>query len=210
MKAAECVGVARNLMAIRPDKATTRHAAMRYRRGMTHTSPPEVALADRNEKRSPVVRWWASPRSIAFAALAIAVIAAAAAIAAWVHLGTSQSFSAQQSAQAKTNVCSAWAPVRKSVWVGTPNPHPGDPVAQLSVAANVRLAMLGGGSYLKETLAAEPAAPADLANAVNSVANTLQRMGVNYLARNESPAVIGPLRHDLDTQGAEVDKLCKK
>ncbi|WP_343576426.1 hypothetical protein [Mycobacterium sp.] len=173
---------------------------------MTDTSTTEGAPASSHSKPSPT---WKSPRSIAIAALVIAVIATAVAIAAWLHPGVSRSFSDKQSAQAKTIVCSAWAPIRKSVWNGTPNPRPDDPVAQLSVAANVRLAMLGGGSYLKETLAAEPATPPDLAKAVASVANTLQLMGVNYLAMTASPAVIDPLHHDLDTEGVEIGRLCK-
>jgi hypothetical protein len=145
-----------------------------------------------------------------YAALAIALIAVVVAVAAWVRPAHgSSSFSGQQSAQAKANVCSAWKPVRKSVWVGTPSARPGDPVAAEAQAANVRLAMLGGGSYLKDTLAAEPAAPADLAKAVNSVANTLQRMGIIYLAREATPQVLAPLKHDLDSGGAQVDKLCK-
>ena len=176
----------------------------------SHASSTTSAPENGHKKRPPFLRWWTSPRSIAFAALVIAVIAAALAIAAWVRPGASHSFSDQQSAQAKANVCSAWAPVRKSVWEGTPNPRPGDPVAADVVAANVRLAMLGGGSYLKETLAAEPAAPADLAKAVNSVANTLQRMGINYLARTATPAVIAPLTRDLNSEGAQIDGLCKK
>ena len=76
------------------------------------------------------------------------------------------------------------------------------------MAANVRLAMLGGGAYLKETLAAEPATSADLAKAVNSAANTLEKMGINYLAMaNET--VIDPLMRDLNVKGAQIDKLCK-
>jgi hypothetical protein len=183
---------------------------MRYRRRMTHTPPSEVARADSDGKHSPVVSRWTSPRTIAFAALAIAVVAAVAAIAAWIHPGGSHSYSDQQSAQAKTNVCAAARPVHQAVWVGTPNPHPGDPVAQLAVAANVRLAMLGGGAYLRETLAAEPATPADLAKAVTSMATTLQQMGINYLARTGDKNVMASLKHDLDTEGAQVAGLCKK
>ena len=197
-------------MATAPDKDTSHHGVMRYGRHTTHTSPSEVSRADSNEKHSPFVGWWTSPRSVAFVAIAIAVIATAVAIAAWLRPGASHSYSVQESAQAKANVCSAWAPVHQAVWAGTPNPHPGDPVAQLSVAANVRLAMLGGGSYLKETLAAEPATPADLAKAVTSVVTTLQQMGINYLARTPNKAVFTSLQHDLDSQGAQVVKLCKK
>jgi hypothetical protein len=158
---------------------------------------------------APVIRWWTSPRSIAFVALAIAIIAAAVAVAAWLRPSASHSYSDAQSAQAKANVCAAWAPVHQSIWKGTPNPQPGDPVAQLAVAANVRLAELGGGSYLKQTLAEEGATPAALSTAVNTVATTLQRLGVNYLAGNETQAVLAPLLSKLDSQGAAVDKLCK-
>jgi hypothetical protein len=143
--------------------------------------------------------------------LAIALIAVVVAVAAWLrpaHGGGS--YSDQQSAQAKANVCAAVGPVHKAVWAGTPNPHPGDPVAQLSVAANVRLAMLGGGSYLRETLAAEPATPADLAKAVTSMATTLQQMGINYLARTGNKPAMDSLQHELESKGAQVVGLCKK
>ncbi|WP_292981075.1 hypothetical protein [Mycobacterium sp.] len=172
---------------------------------MTHTSTPDIAREDSSSKRVT----WNSPRTLAISALVIAVVAAAVAIAAWLHPGSSQSYSGEQISRAKANVCAAWAPVHKSVWVGTPNPLPGDPVAQLSVAANVRLAMLGGGSYLRETLAAEPATPADLAKAVTTVANTLQKMGINYLAMSDGHTVIDPLHHDLEVEGAQIGKLCK-
>jgi hypothetical protein len=161
-----------------------------------------------HKKPTTSVRWWTSPRSIAFAALAIALIAVVVAVVAWLRPMRAQSYSAEQSAQAKKNVCAAWAPVRKSVWVGTPNPRPGDPVAQDAVAANVRLAMIGGGSFLKETVASEPATPDNLAKAIDSVAHTLQWMGVYYLARMDTQDVIGPLKHDLDSEGVVVDKLC--
>jgi len=188
----------------------TTDGVLRYRNCMSsYASPATSAPENSHQKGSSGHRWWTSPRSIAFVALAVAVIAVAVAIVPWVHPGSFHSFSDQQSAQAKANVCAAWAPVRRSVWVGTPNPRPGDPVAQDAVAANVRLAMLGGGSFLKEIVDAEPAAPADLANAVKSVANTLEWMGVYYLARLDTHGVIDPLRQKLDSEGAAIDKLCK-
>ncbi len=143
-----------------------------------------------------------------YAALAFALIALVVAVMAWIRPG-SHSYSDQQSAQAKAKVCAAFWPVHKAVWEGTPDPRKGDPVAQLAVAANVRLAMLGGGSYLKETLAAEPATSSELAKAVTSLTDTLQRMGAIYLARMDTRPVIGPLLNDLNSQGAEVAKLCK-
>jgi hypothetical protein len=161
-----------------------------------------------HKKRPPADRSWTSPRLIALAALILAVVAVAVSTLAWLRPTHAHSYSAQQSAQAKKNVCAAWAPVRRSVWVGTPNPRPGDPVAQDAVAANVRLAMIGGGSFLKETVASEPATPDDLAKAIDAVAHTFQWMGVYYLARIDTQDVIGPLKHDLDSEGVVVDKLC--
>lgn len=176
---------------------------------MSYASHATSAPEHGPNEATPVPRWWTSPRSIAFLALVIAVIAAAVAVAAWIHPGTSHSYSDDQSSRAKANVCAAWAPVHQAIWAGTPNPRPGDPVAQLSVAANVRLSELGGGSYLKQTVAEEPATPAGLANAVNTVATTIQRLGINYLAGNETQAVLAPLLSKLDAQGAAVDKQCK-
>ena len=58
---------------------------------------------------------------------------------------------------------------------------PNNAVAELSVATNARLALVGGGAYLKDRLAANTAAPADLAGGVNSFANTIEQLGMNYL-----------------------------
>jgi hypothetical protein len=132
---------------------------------------PEDAPEDGHEKRRSFLALWESPRFVAFVALAIAVFAVAAAVAAWL-VPVPKHVSAEQSTQAKTKVCYTYGTVRNAVSEGTPNPHPGDPVAQTAVAANVRLAMIGGASYLRETVAAEPAAPADLTKAVTSMADT--------------------------------------
>ncbi len=59
--------------------------------------------------------------------------------------------------------------------------NPNDAVAELSVATNARLALIGGGAYLKDRLDANTAAPADIVDAVNSFANTIEQLGINYL-----------------------------
>jgi len=174
---------------------------------MTATSPTKSVPEITHQKHPSFLRWWKSPRLTAFAALAIALIAVAVAIAAWLLPGASHSFSDQESAQAKTNLCSAYTSVNKAVFEKTPNPHPGDPVGQLSVAANVRLALLGGGAYLRETVAAEPAAPGDLAKAVNSMGNTLEQMAIGYLSRANA-TVLDPLQRDLGSQTRDINKLC--
>ena len=50
-----------------------------------------------------------------------------------------------------------------------------DPVAQKGVAANARLAMVGGGEYLLSHL--DPKTPPELADAVRSFANNLKTSG---------------------------------
>jgi hypothetical protein len=151
----------------------------------------------------------ASPWPV-YAALAIAVIAAGLAALAYFHPAhNSASATAQQGGDAKANVCAAYATARKAVVINTHlhSPNPNDPIGQLSVATNARLALLGGGAYLRERLAANTAAPADLANAVNSMANTIQQLGINYLTQ-APPAVQDPLRNDLSSEITQINKLC--
>lgn len=176
---------------------------------MSNTSVTESASANSNEEGQPFLRWLKSPHLTAYAALAIALTAVAVAITAWfqAHEAASPSFSAQQSADAKQNVCSVYALVYQAVNTDTPNPRPDDPVSQNAVAANVRLAFLGGGAYLNETLAAQPATPADLAEAINSMASTLQRLGLSYLARAGAD-VTSPLRKDLGSVTGQINSMC--
>lgn len=174
---------------------------------MSHTTPTESALVDSNKTQSQSESWWKSPRWTTFAALAIAVIAAAVAIVALLRPAPGPSFSSQQSAGAKANVCAAYTTVRKAVFVKYPKPPPGDVVAEDRVASNERLALLGGGAYLRETTAAEPAAPADLVKAVNSMGNTLEQLGLLYIA-GANKSAWEPLRNDLGSQIGQINKIC--
>ena len=151
-----------------------------------------------------------------FAALALAVIAVAVAIGSWFRPAPSvgarfnDQQTAQEAAQAKTNVCSTYNAVRKGVVINThmADPVPNDPIGRLAVAANARLALLGGGAYLRDRIAAEPATPADVAQAANNVANTIEQLGTAYLA-NAKNDVLDPLRHGLDSQITQLNNLCK-
>ena len=83
-----------------------------------------------------------------FAALAIAVFAAAVAITAWFRPAAesaSPTFTDQQTTQAKTIVCSAFTAVHQGVVRNThlTGVNPNDPAGQLAIAANARLALLG-------------------------------------------------------------------
>jgi hypothetical protein len=177
---------------------------------MSHASSTECAPEDVAAEPYPTTAWWKSSRWHVLAALVIAVIAAAVAILAWFYPHRSAShFSDEQTAAAKKNVCSADAAIHHAVVANThlANPDPNSPIGQLAVAANARLALLGGGVYLRDRLAAEPAAPADLAKAVTAMANTIERLGINYLA-GASTTVQDPLRHELDSQIGQINGQC--
>jgi hypothetical protein len=152
---------------------------------------------------------WKASQWPTYAALAIAVIAAVLAALAYFHPAHNRASVPQQGGDAKANVCSAFTSTRKAVVINThmQSSNPNDQTAQLSVATNARLALIGGGAYLRERLAANTAAPADLANAANSLANTIEQLGINYLtgAGND---VQDPVRKDLNSEITQIDKLC--
>jgi hypothetical protein len=87
------------------------------------------------------------------------------------------------------------------------NPRGNDQIGTLAVAANARLALLGGGAYLRDRLDAEPATPADLAKALKAMAGTMEQLGINYLAGSTSTAQ-DLLRNNLDKEIAAINKLC--
>jgi hypothetical protein len=142
-----------------------------------------------------------------YATLAIAVIAVTLAALAYFHPAHNGATGiAQQGGDAKANVCSAYAAAHKAVIINT-HLQSQNPDVQLAIAANARLALLGGGSYLQERLAANTAAPADLANAAKTLADTIQQLGINYL-NGAAPDVQNALRKDLDNQITQINKLC--
>lgn len=143
-------------------------------------------------------------------ALAVAVLAVVAA-GVWWWQSRHSSYSDEQVADAKTKVCTQAAAVRQGVVTNThlQNPVNDDPIGGLAVAANARLALSGGGAYLHDLLADTPATPSDLASAVGDMANTLEELGVSYLAGQPNEAQV-PLRHSLDEQLKQLDDLCKQ
>jgi hypothetical protein len=166
----------------------------------------ESATENSSKAPAPLPRGSSTSGWPAYAALAIAVIAAALAALAYFHPAHKDVAVAQQGGDAKANVCSAYKVAHKSVVINTHLQSP-NPDLQLAIAANARLALIGGGAYLQERLVSNTAAPAELANAANSFANTIQQLGINYLA-DAGTAVQDPIRHDLDSQISQLDKLC--
>ncbi len=150
-------------------------------------------------------------RWIAPIALLVAVIAVAVAV--WALLrplpaSTPPAPTSQQSADAKGRACNAYHTVTAAVSLQTHADLGPDPVALQAVAANARLAMSTGASYLLART--DPATPAELAAAIRSFAANLQDISMNALAGvpNDDLAQAARL-HDGEATSARIGDLCK-
>jgi hypothetical protein len=150
-------------------------------------------------------------RWVAVIALAVAVIAVA--VAAWSLLrplpaNTTVPVTGQQIADAKSRVCTAFHTVASAVSLQTHADLGGDPVALQATAANARLSLAAGGSYLLARL--DPATTPPLAAAVRSFADNLEDIAMNTLAgvSNDDPAQAARLR-DGQATSTSITDLCK-
>ncbi|MGV0625952.1 hypothetical protein [Mycolicibacter minnesotensis] len=147
------------------------------------------------------------------AALALAVIGIVLAIFGWFYPSSGQKFSDDQRLEAKGVVCNAQDVVRQGTQFNTnlQNPVPGDPAGDLAVGTNARLSLFAGGAFLHQSLAANPAAPADLAKTVGDMADTLEALSINYLAGHApDDSVQQPLRDQLRGQIDVLVELCQE
>lgn len=114
----------------------------------------------------------------------------------------------QQIADAKARACGTFTEVRAAVALQTHANLGTDATAVQAVAANARLAMYGGGSYLTARL--DPATPGPLAQAIHSFANDLQDIAIGAMSGvgNDDPAQIARLR-DGETVSTQIADLCK-
>jgi anti-sigma-K factor RskA len=160
--------------------------------------------AHSTETRQPTSS--SSWRWIAVAALVIALIAAG--VAGWALLRPAPSSptpAASQSGDPKANACAAFRTVTSAVSLQS---H-ADPGAEVQgVAANARLAMSGGATYLLAHL--NPGTPTDLADAIRSFATGLQDISMNALAgvANTDPAQADRLRN-AENVNTRIGDLCK-
>jgi hypothetical protein len=166
-----------------------------------------------NAARSTALGGSGWSRWIAPAGLAVGMLALTLTLVQWLHPSHgngSPSFSDQQAKDAKTSICAAYTIVHRAVTINThlEDPPNGGPVGPLAVATSARLALYGGGSYLRDRLTKEPATAEDLAKAVDSLATTLEDLGVNYLA-GTTALVQDPLRHNLDGHLVDIEGRCK-
>lgn len=123
---------------------------------------------------------------------------------------SSSSYGEQETKDAKEALCKASVSVFRAVARNThlQNPVQNDPIGALAVAANARLALSSGGAYLRGQLTDHPATQDDLQKAVKGLADTLEGLGISYLAGEPNEARES-LRQDLEGRIKTVGEICK-
>lgn len=155
----------------------------------------------------PARQTGSSSRWIAVAALVISLIAAGA--AGWALLRPASPSAtpavAPQSGDPKTTACDAYRTVTTAVSLQT---HADAGAEVQGVAANARLAMSGGATYLLAHL--NPGTPPELADTIRTFAAGLQDISMNALAGvpNEEPAQAERLRN-AEAANSRIAALCK-
>jgi hypothetical protein len=143
----------------------------------------------------------------------ITLVAVGAAVAAWLRpmpeansaTPPVATFSAKQVADAKSELCAAYAKIHRAVDVNAPRKGGDDPTAQLVVAVNMRQIYVVGSAYLLTTLADEPATPSDLAEAAGKVARLFQGLTLDGLASDASTQGYDAVNET----GITIENLCK-
>ena len=151
---------------------------------------------------------------LSIAALVLAILGVAGAVYGYFYpnkSATTTTYSDQQTKDAKKHTCETFVLVDRAVVRNSrlKNPDNGGPIGALSVATSARLAFLGGGQFLRDRVTQEPATPADLTKAVNTVAGTLEELSIGYLAGAPEFAQ-DQLRQNLDAGIKSVAEICKK
>jgi hypothetical protein len=173
----------------------------------------------RTQWPSPAVAPPRPGRLPTLAVLVIALVGVGAGVSAWFrpipnnNLSTATptvAYTAQQADDAKSTVCTAYSTVNKVVTANThrTNPAPGDEVGSLATGIYGPVSLYDGGNYLLRALDDEPATPQDLAKSIKSLSKTLQKLAMVDLA-GEPDSVRDALRHDVDSDVAVIEGLCK-
>jgi hypothetical protein len=158
------------------------------------------------------LRLESSPRWMAPAALALALLAA---IGAGVALfkPAPETSGPGASADPKAQVCTAFNTVSKAVSIQTkrnpgPDLGPAAPIAAEAIAANARLSMAGGASYMLDQLPSNT--PKQLADEVRSFATGLNGVAMNALAgvSNDKEPQAGLLK-SVEESNKKIAELCK-
>jgi hypothetical protein len=116
-------------------------------------------------------------------------------------------YTEQQVADAKAHACNAFELVNKGISLETNGQLSKDPAMELAQGTNARLTTISSAWYLKARL--EPAAPADLAAAIQHLSDVLLDLGANYLAgaKDDQPSQ-DALKSEGNAAFDHVKELC--
>jgi len=148
------------------------------------------------------------------APLALVISLLAAGTAGWALLKPATAADTSTvSADPKGQVCTAFKTVSTAVFRYSHADPSGEPglalaAAQEAVAANARLAMSGGATYLLRNLSSNT--PVDLADTVRSFAGTLDTVAMDLLSGtpNTAPEMVDLLK-STDESSKKIAELCK-
>lgn len=177
--------------------------------------PPQTTSAPWGPPPAMVLR---NPsRWLSVVALVVALIGLGVGIGGWFrplpHNGhaspTPPSYTDQQVADAKADVCTAYNLSKNEVALNTHRPDfEGDPVGSLAAATMKRLSIYAAGDYILNKLAAQPATPTELANSLRSLASSYEEYAMRAL--NDQPnETLDALRNAVDADISQIDGLCR-
>ncbi|WP_216636389.1 hypothetical protein [Mycobacterium sp. IS-1496] len=153
----------------------------------------------------------ARSRSTALAVLACLIATAALILSVWTWWqDRTPRYDEATRAAAQDSACAAYTQVSTGVATNTHLASPGgddDVTGVLAVAANARVALMGGGQYLLTTL--DPATPPQLADAVRKFGTKLMQFGAAATAgAPDGDPGQQALKRDLDALHATLDGFC--
>lgn len=177
---------------------------------MSDQSEPESAERVEAPGKAPLKSGLAPLLTTAAVALVAGAVGGVAVAGLW-HPSSDApaTFSESQVSDAKQDLCAAALLARQAVAknMHLVNPEPDNPIGQLAVAANARLAVIGGAAYLRGRLEADPAAPQDVVDAARAMAGALEQLNVSYLV-GQSDSEHEQLGRDLDARIADLGTVC--
>jgi hypothetical protein len=179
--------------------------------------PPAASTPSTALPPAPPMEFRRASHGPAFTALAIALISLAVGVAGWFRpaLHNNQpppkpTYTPQQTATAKANVCAAFGKLERAVAVVNAVPDGSNANEQLAAATGTRQVFDVFSRYFLAKLAEEPATPPDLETAVRKEASSLQEGVIGYLdGLTNSDPEMRPLV-DANTEAADtIRRLCK-
>lgn len=145
---------------------------------------------------------------LALIALVLAATSLALWVTTWLQSRSAPEYTIEQQTTAKATACSAYSTVRTGVANNTNLASPdGGVTGALAVAANARVALIGGGQYVLARI--DPATPAELADPLHQFADKLMDFGAAATAGalDTDPGQTA-LLGEIDSLNTTLTQLC--